>query len=650
HNGVGRSERQTYPLSFAQQRLYFLDEFFPGSSQYNIPAAVRLVGKLEVAALEDSLREVMRRHASLRTTFGMNAGEPVQIVDDNVSTQISLVDLRDLAKSDVETEVFRLAQEEAARRFDIKSGPVLRTHLIFSAQDDNTLLFTMHHIVSDGWSANVFGEDVANIYRAFVDGTRSILDDPAIAYPEFAVWQRNWLQGHYLESELDYWKRQLYGASSTLTLPVDRPRPVVADVGGARQFHPLPAELCDRLRVLSRREGTTLFMTLLAIYGALLGRYTAQEDFLVGTVIAGRNQPEIENVIGLFVNTLVLRLDLMRKPSFAEVLRRVRETALGAFDHQDMPFEKLVAELLPDRNKDRQPLVQAMFVLQNLRPVDLAIPGLRIASVDVGSDTAKFDLTLSVVEDENRLVASWEYNLNLFDEATITRFAEHYATLLEAVVEDARYSIWQVALLSNRGRHQILQEWNDAVDLQCQRCLHESLDSQVELRPDSIAVVFEDEWLSYDELRRRANRLANYLRKSGIVAESLVGLYLDRGVELIVAISGVLKSGGAYVPLDPGWPATRIAYVLDDTSAPLLLAEEALVPRLPPFAGVTLALDRDWELIELESPESPININTPDNAAYVIYTSGSTGQPKGVLVSHLNASRLFDTTSGQFHF
>ncbi|HYL99740.1 MAG TPA: amino acid adenylation domain-containing protein, partial [Blastocatellia bacterium] len=650
HNGVGGHPREIYPLSFAQQRLYFLDEFFPASSRYNIPAAVRRAGKLEVPALEDSLSEAARRHASLRTTFAMNHGEPVQIVDQNRSTQLFLVDLRDLAKRDAETEVVRLAQEEAARPFDIKSGPVFRTHLIFSPQDDYTLLFTMHHIVSDGWSANILARDVANVYVAFAEGVRNPLGDPAIAYPDFAVWQRYWLQGDFLESEMGYWESQLYGALSTLPLPFDRPRPVAAEFRGARQFRALPAELSDRLHVLSRREGATLFMTLLAAYGALLGRYTGQEDFLVGSPIAGRNQPEIEDIIGLFVNTLVLRLDLTGNPGFTDLLRRVREAALGAFDHQDMPFEKLVAELLPDRKDDRQPLVQAVFVLQNMPPVDLAIPGLRLASLDVSSDTAKFDLTLSLVEEEIGLIASWEYNVDLFEAATITRFAEHYMTLLESVVEDTRYPIWEVPLLADHERHQILQEWNDSVDLQCQKCLHESLDSQVELRPDSIAVVYEDEWLTYAQLRVCTNRLANYLRKCGIVAESLVGLYMDRGIELIVAIVGVLKAGGAYVPFDLAWPGTRLALVLEDTSAPLLLTEEALVASLPPYQGTVLALDRARGLIERESPEGPLNINTPDNAAYLVYTSGSTGLPKGVLVTHLNAGRLFDTTSGHFHF
>ncbi|HKV39967.1 MAG TPA: amino acid adenylation domain-containing protein, partial [Blastocatellia bacterium] len=426
-----------YPLSFAQQRLYFLERFQPGTPVYNIPAGAMLRGPLKITALDRALTEVVRRHASLRTTFALKDGEPVQIVRPPGPSPIFLVDLLGLSPDDREIEASSLADHEARRPFDLETGPLLRTWLIRVSPTDHLLLFTMHHIISDGWSIGVFTRDLADFYKADVEGVPAQLSDLPISYIDFAMWQRQWLRGEVLESELAFWRKQLAQAPAILALPLDRPRPPVRTFAGARRLRTLPPYLPEALRRLSRKEEVTLFMTLLAAACTLFSRYAAQDDLIVGTPIANRNQPDIENLIGFFVNMVALRVDLSRNPTFSVLLGVVREVALEAFTHQDLPFEKLVEELQPDRDPSRQPIVQVVFVLQNMPEPDLDISGMSIGSAGVTGETAKFDLTLSVVEYDPGLLASLEYNCDLFDDSTIERMAEHYQILLESVAADS---------------------------------------------------------------------------------------------------------------------------------------------------------------------------------------------------------------------
>jgi amino acid adenylation domain-containing protein len=636
------SREAALPLSFAQQRLWFLDQFEPGSAAYNVPAAVRLTGNLDIPALERSLNEVVRRHEALRTTFATRDGQPVQIIAESMQLPLLVLDLSNLGIEERAQEVSRLTQAEALRPFDLSAGPLLRTTLLRLSADEHVALLTMHHIVSDGWSMSVFLREVAALYEAFLTGREPPLKALPIQYADYAVWQREWLTGEVLETQLSYWREQLAGAAPLLNLPTDHPRPLVQTYRGASELFAVPESLVEALRKLSKREGVTLFMTLLAAFKTLLYRYTNQQDILVGTGIGSRGDMETENLIGIFVNMLVLRTDLSRDPRFNELLQRVREVTLGAYAHQDIPFERLVEELHPERGMSHTPFFQVMLLLQNAPAVELGLPGLSLSLSGVETNISKYDLVIELKEEQAGISGRVEYSTDLFEAETIQRLLGHFKTLLESIAADPEQRLSALPLLTETERLQVLSEWNETdSDYPVQGAIHELFEAQVERTPDAVAVVYEGDELTYRELNRRANQLAHYLRKKGVKPESRVAICVERSLEMVVGLLGILKAGGAYVPSDPSYPKERLAFVLQDAEATLLLTQQRLVDDLPEHKAEVVLLDADREAIAAESEDQPSSHVTPDNVAYVIYTSGSTGRPKGVLGLHRGAVNRF---------
>ncbi|MEO8425575.1 MAG: amino acid adenylation domain-containing protein [Verrucomicrobiota bacterium] len=623
------------PLSFAQQRLWFLDRLVPDSSLYNIPKGIRLRGHLNLTALRDALDAIVARHESLRTTFVSVEGNPVQAISDKSSIDFSFRDLNCLPEEKREEEVQRLFREESERPFDLATGPLFRAKCIRMSSDDHALFLTLHHIVCDGWSMRVLFRELAALYDAFTHGKYSPLADLPIQYADYAVWQRQWLQGEVLESQLSYWKKQLGDGHIGLELPIDRPRPSTLTFKGAANTVHLPHSLSESLRSLSRQEGVTLFMTLLTGFQTLLHRYTEQDDISVGSPIAGRNRTELESLIGCFVNTLVLRVDVSGNPTFRELLRRVRDASLGADAHQDIPFEKLVEELHPQRDIGSTPLFQVMFVLQNATNRMLDLRGLSLTSLEAKGETAKFDLTLSVLDSPDGMRASFIYKTDLFDAETIARMQGHLQTLLEAIVANPSARLRSLPILTVGERKQLLVEWNDTqTDYPRDHSIPGLFEAQVAQTPDAVALVFQNQQLTYQELNRRANQVAHHLRKLGVGPEVLVGISIERSLEMVIGLLGILKAGGAYVPLDPAYPDARLAFMLEDTRTPVVLTEEKLRQKWRNRGTVIVCLDTEWANIAQNSDQNPSVSTTPNDLAYVIYTSGSSGRPKGVAIEH----------------
>jgi amino acid adenylation domain-containing protein/non-ribosomal peptide synthase protein (TIGR01720 family) len=635
-------EFNSFPLSFAQQRLWFLHQFDPNNPAYNIPAAVRLKGSLNVAALQRTLNEIVRRHEILRTTFTTVDGNPMQVVAGDGAIDLNVVDLEAIPEADREREALKSISDVSRKPFDLATGPLLRAHLYRLAPDEHILLLAMHHIISDGWSIGVLFQELARIYQAFCSGKPSPLPDLPIQYADFAHWQRNRMQGEFLEKELAYWEQQLAGSPAVLELPTDHPRAKSQTYNGAHDSVKLPRHLSQALETLCRGEGVTPFMATLAAFYVLLHRYTGEEDLCVGTPIANRNRAETEGLIGFFVNTLVLRTDLSGEPGFREVLQRVRDVALEAYAHQDVPFEMLVEELQPQRDMSHTPLFQVMFTYQKAPETILELPGLTLQPLEISNPTTKFDLTLSILEEKDGLTATFEYNTDLFERHTIERMLGHYVTLLEGAVAEPERPVSTLRMLSAEEENRLLGEWNVTrrSDLPIERCIHHAFERQVERTPDAPAVIFGDAVLSYRELNQRANQLAHYLMRIGVGPESLVALCVERDVDTVVGILGVLKAGGAYVPLDPTYPKDRLEFMLEDSDARVLLTQERWLSRLPQPKAEVVCIDSQWELIARENEENPDRRITPENLAYVIYTSGSTGRPKGVMVRHSSAMNL----------
>jgi len=658
-----RRAQSSFPLSFAQERLWFLNQFQPGLPVYNIPMPLRWPGPLNVVALEQSLNEIMRRHETLRTTFQVLDGPPVQIIAPARPVPLRLVDLRSMPRNTREAEAQRLAAKEAEQVFDLAKGPLFRSLLVRLDDADHLLLLNMHHIVSDGWSIGVLLQELTVLYEAYSSGRPSPLPELPIQYADFAQWQREYVSGEVLESHLSYWRQRLEGAPAVLELPTDRLRPAVQTFQGAWQSFVVEQGVNGQLKQLSQREGVTLFMTLFSAFKTLLYRYTGQEDLVVGTPIANRNRAEIEGLIGFFANTLVLRTHLAGNPSFQEVLGQVREVTLGAYAHQDLPFEKLVEELQPERNLAYNPLFQVMFVHQNAPTMRQATsepsretleppPGAAVptqSSPHVTMGTAKFDLTLSMAETAAGLMGTFEYNTGLFEHETITRMIGHFQTLLAGIAAAPEQRVSDLPLLTDAERKQLLVEWNDTkTPFPEDACIHELFEAQAQRTPEAMAVVFGDQQLSYRELNHRANQLAHYLQKLGVGPEVRVGICVERSLEMVVGVLGILKAGGAYIPLDPAYPTQRLAFMLEDAQVPVLVTQERLRAGLPESTAQVVCLDSEWGSIAKQSKVNPAATVKPDNLAYVIYTSGSTGRPKGIMAEHRGLCNLAEVQAQNF--
>ena len=645
-----RADGNCVEPSFAQSRLWVVEQLGAARGNYHIARAWRIRGTLNPEALRAALDAVVSRHEALRTRLVMREGALRQQIEAHRPFELRRADLRTLPESARESSLNEFLRRVARDAFDLSADCMLRAGIAQLGDREHAFVVTLHHIAADGWSLNVLDREIETLYSAFDRGVACELPPLPIQYSDYSLWQRERLQGAVLERQLAYWRTQLADLT-TLELPTDHPRPPVQSHRGACHPLALSAGLTAALKQLSQRERVTLYMTLLAAFQVLLARYSGQDDIAIGSPIAGRSQRELEGLIGFFVNTLVLRSDLSGNPRFRDLLARVRETALDAYAHQELPFEKLVEELSPERDMSRNPLIQVMFALQNVPHAELTLPGLETTRLDLDTTTAKFDLTLSLTEQPEGLSGVIEYATDLFDATTIARLAGHFTTLLEGTVADPETPIAELPLLTAAEREQLLVQWNDtAVDYPRDRCIHQLFEQQVARTPDATAVVFEDTSLTYAELNARANQLAHHLITLGVGPDVLVGLCLERSLDLVVGLLGILKAGGAYVPLDPGYPAARLAFMLEDTQAPVLLTQHKLLGQLPPYAGRVLCLDRDPSLLAAQPDTDPPCRATAENLAYVIYTSGSTGNPKGVMIEHANVVRLFSATQHWFAF
>lgn len=651
-----------FPLSFAQQGLWFLDRIDSGNAAYNMSASLRITGTLCELTLQRSLNEILRRHDTLRTTFHLSGEQPVQIISPAEQTRLFVVDLTALSSAEREIELKRLSTEEAGCPFDLTCGPLFRASLVRLGADEHALLITMHHIISDGWSTGVLHRELTTLYRAFLAGHESPLPELPVQYVDFVVYQREMLRAEALKAQLVYWKKQLRNIPPSLNLPFERPRPAFKSYQGARLHVAISREVTEGLKALSNNEESTLFMTLLASLQLLLYRYTGQDDIPVGVPIANRTRLETEGLIGFFANTLVLRTELSGDPLFRELLGRVRRVALEAYAHQDLPFEKLVEELQPQRDPSHVPLFQVMFAFQNLPDrgmnprlgtyakeedecmtgalIELAA-GLTARPFSVDSGTAKFDLTLYLSESEQGLTGAWQYNTDLFDAATIERIARHFQSLLEGIAANPELRLSEFPLLSDSEQRQLEVDWNRTeAPFQSARCFHHLFEEQVERTPDAIAVESGEDQLTYRELNSRANQVAWRLKELGVSPETLVGISLTRSVEFAATLLGVWKAGGACLPIDPEYPPGRQALMLNDAQVSVLVTVQRLHSTLTKQSGYTapllICMDTDQPVIAGKSRQNPECGATTANLAYVIYTSGSTGYPKGVMITHDN--------------
>jgi amino acid adenylation domain-containing protein len=643
---------EVYPLSFAQQRLWFLDRLEPGNPAYNISLAVNLKGELEVTLLEQSLNEIIRRHETLRTTFTTVNGQPMQIIAASLKLSLSVIDYQKSIESQGDAAVEQFLTEQSQQPFDLTQGLLLRAKLLRLAPQEHILLLEMHHIISDGWSTEVFLQEMASLYKAFLAGTSSPLPKISIQYKDFAHWQRQWLQGEILQTQLSYWKQQLEGIPAALQLPTDRPRPAVQTSHGAQQSIELSEVVIKQLKAIARQEGVTLFMLLLAAFGTFLYRYTGQDDIAVGTPVANRNRDEVKGLIGFFVNTLVLRTDMSGNPTFDELLTRVRKVALGAYTHQDLPFDQLVEAVQPERDTSRTPLFQVMFSIQDYSQLP-EIPSLTLSSVKIETETAQFDLSVSINITQKAVMASFEYNTDLFDAATIAKMLRHFQNLLSGIATNPQARLSNLPLLSEADCKELLEFSTNKFQIpnfqsKIEQCIHQLFEVQVERTPNAVAVVFDNQHLTYKELNQRANQLAHYLKTLGVRPEVLVGICIQRSLEMVVGLLAILKAGGAYLPLDTAYPKERLALMLKDAQVSVLLTTSVQCDALPEHQSQVICLDTDWQTIAENSQDNPINQTQPENLAYLIYTSGSTGTPKGVMIQHRSLSTYINTTCIEF--
>ncbi|MBI4782432.1 MAG: amino acid adenylation domain-containing protein [Oscillatoriophycideae cyanobacterium NC_groundwater_1537_Pr4_S-0.65um_50_18] len=647
-----------FPTSFAQQRLWFLDQLAPGTRFYNVPLTLHLTGAIDDAALTQSFNEIVRRHEALRTTFAWMDGQPVQVIAPCWDVSLPCVDLQSLPTLERKAELQQLLSDAMQRSFNLSQGPLLQLMLIRLSETESVLLLNFHHIVFDEWSSGVFIQELGALYTAFKQDQPSPLSDLPIQYADFAHWQREWLQGDVLERQLAYWRQQL-NQVPVLDLPTDRPRPPVQSYRGTTQQLEIPQALMAALESLSQQAGGTLFMTLLAAFQTLLHRYTGQTDVAVGSPIANRNRSELEGLIGFFVNSLVLRTDLSGDPTFRNLLERVRSVALAAYAHQDVPFEKLVEELHPERHLSRNPLFQVVFALQNAPMQQLELPGLTLRSSNFETTTTRFDLELYLWECSDDFRSLWGdgwnhaaglrgvmvYNTDLFDQTTILRLLDSFQILLEAIAINPDRRLSELPVLTASQEQQLLIEWNQTQrDYSADRSIHQLFEAQVEQSPDAIAVQFSDKSFTYRELNNGSNQLAHYLQTylqtMGISAGARVGICMEQSVEMVAGLLGILKAGGAYVPLDPSYPIERLRWMIEDAEVSVLLTQHHRLESFSETEVKLICLDRDWETIAQASEANPTNQSSADDLAYVVYTSGSTGIPKGVAIPHRAVNRL----------
>lgn len=622
------------PISFSQQRLWFLDQFEPGSPVYNISSGMRLSGVLDVAALESALSSVIRRHETLRTSIVTENGEPAAIVHEVDAWTLPVTDLQGLSQAERDSTVRKIAAEESMRSFSLSKGPLIRNRLLVIGPQEHVLIVVVHHIVADGWSLGILVKEIAEFYSASVTGKDVNLTELEVQYTDYAHWQRRWLEGPVLEAQEDYWKTNLKEPLPVLEMPLDRPRPALQTFNGDMVTTALPKPLIDQLQQLARQEKSTLFIVLLAALAALLARYSGQEDVIVGSSSSGRGRTEIEELIGFFINNLVMRTDLSGNPSFRELVSRVREVALGAYANQDVPFERLVEIVPTQRSLSHSPIFQVMFNFQSYPNTDLRLPGLFLSPLKMPIAATRYDLNLDAHEINDGLALFLNYNTDLFDKETVERLLSHFANFLEAAVEDPEVRLSDVRLLSEDEERVLLHDRNDTVENFADGVLVTLLEAQAVTNPQAVAAEFEAARLSYEQLNCRANQVACRLQELGVGPGILVGICVRRSLDMLIGLLGILKSGGAYVPLDPGYPADRLAFMIEDSGLSVLVTEQECCDLLPDGAQHRVVLDSHArELAGLPTRNLDIDIQ-PSDLAYVIYTSGSTGKPKGVQIPH----------------
>ena len=632
---------QIFPVSFGQQRLWFLDQLEPGTPAYNLLRVIRIRGPLDTAAFSRALQTIVDRHASLRTIFVSESGEPSQLVQPHVAVLIPETDLSRVPPPKHDEEIARMAGEEAKRSFDLNTGPLFRVRLLRLQPEVHILILVMHHIITDGWSMSIFFREIAAVYQHLVDREPLELPELTIQYPDFAQWQRKSMAGEILELELEYWSGKLGGSPRLLELPTDKPRPAIQTHRGASEGFFIDQNLTDALKTLSQREGASLYMILLAAFQILLWRYTSAEDILVGTPIAGRNELELENVIGLFVNTIIMRGDLSGNPSFLGFFRRVITTCFEAFEHQHAPFEKIVEELEPERSLSYAPLVQVMFILQNAPKQIIKLSHLELEELVFESGLAKFDLTLDITEAEG-LHCTFEYSTDLFQAATIDRMTRDFESLLRSIVRDPKSRIADLEILNPHDKHRVLVEWNATRSpFREEATIHALFEEQVTRTPEATALVDDTERITYRELNERADHLARYLLSKQLAPEVPVAVLVERSIDMVAALLGVLKAGHPYLPLDPSYPEQRLAFMIQDSGTPVVITHRGLNALLPGDVDV-LPLDRTWKIVDQHRSSHPTLGGRKHEVAYVIYTSGSTGRPKGVEGTHRATLNRFE--------
>lgn len=637
------ADHQDAPLAFAQERLWFLEQLKPDTALYNQFFGIRLSGHLHIAALEQSINEIIHRHEILRTAITLVDGQPRQHIFPEQLLTLIVEDLQIHQESQRDQEIEQKAAQEARQPFHLSQGPLLRVRLLRITVTEHILLATIHHIAFDGWSRGIFVRELIELYKAYDREEKPSLPRLPIQYADFALWQRQWLQGEVLDSQMSYWKQKLGDNPPVLAIPTDHPRLAAQTFQGATQSIVFDRSLTESLKALSLREGLTLFMTLLAVFQTLLALTAEQDDIVIGTRIAGRDRVETEGLIGCFINAVVLRTDLSGDPTFREICQRVKETALGAFSHQDLPFEKVVESLRLKRDTNRQPLFQVMFVLQTASTTMLELPGLVISPLGTGREMARYDLDCSMKEgDDGRLWCGLTYNTHLFQQETIQRMLERFQLLLETVCVDPDLPFQALPRLSMQDRQQI-EAWNDAARSPVEEvCLQRLFEDKVAEMPAALAVVCADQNLTYQTLNRYANQLAHRLRKLGVGPEKTVGVCLPRSQNILISLLAILKAGGVYVPLDPAHPPEHLSGILADCSMTAIITDAASLSRISAYTGSIICLDADEKALAEESDKNLPNNTVLDHAMYVMFTSGSTGRPKGVVVPQRQVLNRFN--------